>query len=163
MSAALTLRSWLGRGSVFAISLPRVATRSVAPIAHDLERDDTPSLPLRVLVVDNDATVLEATRQLLSGWGASVVAAAGPEAALAAAAELSPQAWVLDYHLDDEATGDALHLALMARHPRGVGIIVSADHGEAVRQAVIAVGATPLTKPLKALRLKSLLAKLAQP
>ena len=119
-------------------------------------------LPLRVLVVDNDTVVLEATRQLLESWGATVRTAATPDEALRAAEALSPQAWVLDFHLDDGATGDALHQALSLRHPRGGGIIVSADHGETVRQAVLAVGATPLTKPLKPLRLKSLLAAMAR-
>ena len=162
LDAPLSLRSRAGRGSVFAIIVPRAVARpleaAVAPTAAHADA----ALPLRVLVVDNEPRVLEATRQLLEGWGATVRTASTHREALAAAAELQPQAWVLDFHLDEGETGDALHLALLARHPRGGGIVISADHGEAVRQAVLAVGATPLGKPLKPLRLKSLLAALAR-
>lgn len=162
LEAPLELRSRPGSGSVFAIVVERAATRSPEPPTPAPVAQREADLCLRVLVVDNEPVVLEATRQLLEAWGATVRTAATPEAALAAAAELSPQAWVLDFHLDDGATGDALHRALSARHPQGRGIIISADHGEAVRLAVLAVGATPLTKPLKPLRLKSLLAALAR-
>ena len=162
LDAPLALRSRPGRGSVFSITVPRVAPRPADPSTTPLPAASAPDLPLRVLVVDNDTVVLEATRQLLESWGATVRTATTPDEALRAAAALSPQAWVLDFHLDDGATGDALHQALSLRHPLGIGIIVSADHGEAVRQAVLAVGATPLTKPLKPLRLKSLLAAMAR-
>jgi CheY-like chemotaxis protein len=162
LDAPLALRSRPGRGSVFSITVPRVAARSTPAVTAPVPAAAAADLPLRVLVVDNDTVVLEATRQLLESWGATVRTAATPDEALRAAAALSPQAWVLDFHLDDGATGDALHQALSLRHPRGGGIIVSADHGETVRQAVLAVGATPLTKPLKPLRLKSLLAAMAR-
>jgi signal transduction histidine kinase/Na+/proline symporter len=161
LDAPLVLRSRPGRGSVFGIRVPRVPARDATVPPPPAPTDEAPDLPLRILVVDNEPVVLDATRALLEGWGATVRTAATPEAALRVAAELAPQAWVLDFHLDDGATGDALHRALCARHPDGRGIVVSADHGEAVRQAVLAAGATPLTKPLKPLRLKSLLVALA--
>ena len=149
---------------------PAAAARTIGRMTPPTAAKDAPPGPpsepvadaIRVLVVDNDATVLEATRQLLAGWGAEVRAAAAPEEALAAAAALSPQVWLLDFHLDDGATGDALHRALVERHPRGVGVIVSADHSEAVRQAVLAAGALAMTKPLKPLRLKTLLQQVAR-
>ncbi|MBS3959568.1 MAG: PAS-domain containing protein [Xanthomonadaceae bacterium] len=154
------LRSQEGRGSCFGLLLPRVAAATAAvrppPSAEPVESVEG-RIPLRMLVVDNEAGVLDATRQLLEGWGVEVRVATGPEAALAAAEGFAPQAWLLDFHLDDGATGAALHRELAARHPGALGLVVSADHGEAVRSAVLAVGARPLTKPLKPLRLRSLL------
>lgn len=158
LGAPLELHSRPGRGSMFAIVLPRATAHTLPAADPPGARGESSDLPVRVLVVDNEPGVLIATRALLESWGATVSTAATPDEALAAAAALRPQAWVLDFHLDDGATGDTLHLALAARFPDGVGFVLSADHGEAVRQAVLAAGATPLTKPLKPLRLKSLLA-----
>ena len=162
LGAPLSLRSRPGRGSVFAIVLPRAAPSDRRTTDADAGDDTVADLPLRVLVVDNDPSVLAATRALLESWGATVGTAASPEDALREAARLQPQAWVLDFHLDDGATGDALHAALAARHRHAAGFVLSADHAESVRAAVLAAGATPLTKPLKPLRLKSLLAAAAR-
>ncbi len=161
LDAPLALRSRPGRGSVFAITLPRVAARPSDRPEPAPPASSAAPLALRVLVVDNEPTVLEASRVLLASWGCEVRAAATPAEALALADAFEPQAWLLDFHLDDGATGDALHRSLSARHPRGVGLIVSADHSETVRQAVLAAGATALTKPLKPLRLKMLLQQVA--
>jgi signal transduction histidine kinase/Na+/proline symporter/ActR/RegA family two-component response regulator len=157
LQAPLSLRSRPEKGSVFAITLPRAAARLAGAepmVAVAMERE---RLALRVLVVDNEPSVLTATQQLLESWGAEVRAAATPREAKLLATQFQPEAWLLDFHLDDGATGDALHQELAAMWPDALGLIVSADHSEAVRLAVVSVGATPLSKPLKPLRLKTLL------
>lgn len=159
MEAPLELRSREDHGSVFALVLPRVAPQAQPEATPPPEPEPGETLALRVLVVDNEPGVLEATRHLLQGWGAEVRAAATPETALALAEDFAPQAWLLDFHLDDGATGDTLHRQLAARFPEGLGIIITADHSETVREAILAAGALALTKPLRPLRLRSLLAR----
>ena len=70
----LEMRSTLGKGSVFALSLP------VAP--NDAGRDVAqPAFPaatlagVLILVIDDEPLVLEGMKSLLSGWGAKVIAA----------------------------------------------------------------------------------------
>ena len=157
LGTRVLLRSRVGHGSVFGIALPRVAAKPALAAAEPLREDDAAPLALRVLVVDNEPSVLAATRTLLEGWGAEVCTAAGPADAIRQAEGFAPQAWLLDFHLDDGETGDALHSALAASWPTALGIIISADHSEAVRRAVGACGALALSKPLKPLKLRTLL------
>ncbi|MBA8887560.1 signal transduction histidine kinase/Na+/proline symporter/CheY-like chemotaxis protein [Dokdonella fugitiva] len=153
---ALTLRSWPGRGSVFAIEVPRTAPVGATAVV-DVDTRAAPAQ--RVLVVDNDAAVLAATRALLEGWDCEVAVAGDVDAARAACTAATPDLLILDYHLD-EATGLELRTALGARVAALPCIVVTADHGEDVRRAVLAAGCRLLHKPLKPLALKSLMAGL---
>uniref|UniRef100_UPI00260549E0 hybrid sensor histidine kinase/response regulator n=1 Tax=Dokdonella sp. TaxID=2291710 RepID=UPI00260549E0 len=154
---ALTLRSWPGRGSVFAIEVPRAAAQSAIAVAP-MPNDD--AAPRRVLVVDNDISVAAAMRLLLEGWHCEVLVAHDAASARDACARAQPDLLVLDYHLDDGATGLDLRAQLGASLARLPCIVVSADHGDEVRRAVARAGAHLLHKPLKPLALKSLMARL---
>lgn len=156
LGAPLTLRSWPGRGSVFAIEVPRAAPVDVETVAPH-EADVAPRR--RVLVVDNDAAVLAATAALLSGWNCEVLAAADAGAVQAQCRRARPDLLVLDYHLDGGVTGLELRAGLGAGLTELPCIVITADHGEPVRAAVAAAGCDLLHKPLKPLALKSLLAK----
>lgn len=157
LDAPLDLRSRLGRGTVFAITLPLAAARRrEEPAAAGKPRLGG----THVLVVDNEAPALEALRSLLLGWGCSVAAAAdGPAAARALDAQAA-DLWLFDYHLDDDDTGVALHERLSASHGARPAVIMSADAGESVRKAVYEAGLPLLIKPLKPLALKSVLDRL---
>lgn len=154
----LRLRSWPGRGTVFAVDVPRVT----APPASSVIVDDAPSqAPMgRVLVVDNDASVLKAMQVLLTGWDLRVDAARDSGEALRLAVAHAPDLLLLDYHLDGAETG----LMLRARLAHAIGerptVVITADHGEAVRAAVLSAGCQLLHKPLKPLALRSLMARL---
>ncbi|HVH32527.1 MAG TPA: hybrid sensor histidine kinase/response regulator, partial [Tahibacter sp.] len=157
LEAPLTLRSRLGRGTVFAITLPLAAARGrEEPAGAARPRlGDT-----HVLVVDNEAPALQALRSLLLGWGCSVAAAADGAAAARALDTRAADLWLFDYHLDDDDTGVALHERLSNRHGARPAVIMSADAGEAVRKAVYEAGLPLLIKPLKPLALKSVLDRL---
>lgn len=152
----LTLRSWPGRGSVFAIEVPCAAPFATAAI-EPAETATTSSR--RVLVVDNDAAVLTAMQTLLAGWNCEVLAAADLDAARAQC-RTAPHLLVLDYHLDGGANGLDLRAHLGDAILGLPCIVVTADHGEDVRRAVAAAGCHLLHKPLKPLALKSLMARL---
>jgi len=156
----LTLRSWPARGSVFAVELPRAQAVADATGNTQAERPALSPVPQRVLIVDNDPAVLAATRALLEGWGCAVAVASDIAGALAASADALPDLLVLDYHLDGGATGLDLRAALGARASATPCIVVTADHAEDVRRAVLAGGCQLLHKPLKPLALKSLMARM---
>jgi PAS domain S-box-containing protein len=156
LDAPLTLRSAPGEGTVFAVTIPRVATPHRAmQIAKGGNLAGT-----RVLVLDNEALARNALRQLLEGMGCSVVDAADARTAHAALAATPADLWLFDYHLDDGATGVGAHEHLSATHGARPTVILSADAGADVRAAVHEAGLPLLMKPLKPLALKSVLDRL---
>jgi CheY-like chemotaxis protein len=103
--------------------------------------------------------VLHAMQALLEGWRCEVLAARTVEEAECLARDGNPDLLLLDFHLDGAATGLDLR-AVLARDFDGPAIVITADHGEAVRLAVAEAGCHLLYKPLKPLALKSLMARL---
>ncbi len=159
---SIGLRSVAGRGSVFWIEAARGGD-VVARAAGIAELRPAGGLEgVRVLCVDNDAAALRALGSLLEAWGCEVRACAGADEALAAA-RWAPDALVLDYHLDDGATGLGL-LARLRDEARvdAPALVVSADGSERIRSAVEAAGCVFLRKPLKPLQLRSALRRLRE-
>ena len=157
LRAPLALRSEPGRGTMFAITVPVVPSRVRDAALPAVPR---PSLPgVHVLVVDNEPLAMDALRRVLEGWGCRVSAAARGSDAHAAIAGDPADAWLFDYHLDDD-TGVALRGRLAQQHGARPTVILSADHTEAVRRDVHEAGLPLLMKPLKPLALKSVLDRL---
>lgn len=155
LEAPLTLRSRIGRGTVFALAVPRAATRAPAAAMGKKGLAGT-----RVLIVDNEPAALQSLRALLEGWGCEVDAVADGEAAEAAMAANDASLWLFDYHLDGGDTGAALHARLARRFGARPALILSGDGSDAVRRAVQEAGLPLLSKPLKPLALKSVLDRL---
>ena len=156
IDAPLRLRSRLGHGTVFALSLPTIPAprQEAAPVAGGLDG-------LRILIVDNDPQALAALRGVLASWGCRVDAfadGAGAEALLAGGAD--PSLWLFDYHLDDGDTGVALQARLAQRFGARPTLILSADDSGDVRRVTLEHGLGLLPKPVKALALKSMLRRL---
>ncbi|GAB3100525.1 hybrid sensor histidine kinase/response regulator [Lysobacter terrae] len=157
LRAPLTLRSEPGRGTAFAVTVPSVPAQAREPAAASSPRARLPGL--HVLIVDNEPIAMDALRRVLEGWGCRVSAAARETEAATAIHDDPADAWLFDYHLDDD-TGVALHERLKERHGARPTVILSADHTESVRRAVHEAGLPLLMKPLKPLALKSVLDRL---
>ncbi len=154
----LRLHSTLGRGTMFAVEVPLAAPR-VEPEPHAAAATEHAPRAC-VLVVDNDAAVLRAMQALLEGWHCEVLATHAGDAAQARAALRRPDLLLLDYHLD--GGHDGLELCAQLREQIGdvPTIVITADHSDAVREAVLAAGCQLLHKPVKPLALKSLMNRL---
>ncbi len=151
----LTLRSWPGRGSVFAITVPRAP----APAPARASEGGAARLTRCVLAIDNDPDGLRALAALLRGWGATVLCAHGVDDLDACFAAGTPELLLIDYHLDRGDTG----LALRARDSRLAAlpsVLVTADHGQQVQAEAQAAGVALLHKPLRPLALKSVVNQL---
>lgn len=157
----LGLHSQPGVGSRFSIEVPMATPVTIAatPAATPAQLDQR----IRVLVVDNDDAVMRGMLSLLEGWQCQVLAARIARDAEILADGTPPDLLLLDYHLDAGDTGLALLERLRERIGDVPAIIISADHGEVLRQAVAAAGCHLLHKPLKPLALKSLMARLLGP
>lgn len=158
----VTLRSEPGRGTVFAVTVPLAA-----PVAAETPTPLAPSLSvgtlkgLCVLAIDNEPTIIAGMRQLLGGWGCTVLTADCAETALDLLARAShpPDVLIADYHLDQ---GDGLAAIAVLRErlrQQKPAILLTADRSPTVRQQAEAAGVHVLNKPLKPAALRALLTR----
>jgi PAS domain S-box-containing protein len=158
----IAVRSWLRRGSCFSVSVPLAETVPISPPAPVLKRKHGFSGAL-VVCVDNDITILEGMQALLGGWQCDVVGAANVAEALALIGERTPDAFIVDYHLDGDLTGLAVLDEFSTRFGRAIpGIVITADHTEAARHAIEDRGHKLLYKPVRPAALRALLGRLVQ-
>ena len=155
----LTLRSWPGAGSVFAITL-NLATRPVATtqVAAPTQRDSQLE-GIRVLCIDNESDILIAMHSLLGRWGCEVRCAVDLAEAEALVAEgFVPRLVLSDYHLDDGKTGlEALAALQRVCGDELGGIIISADRKSELQAQIRERGYGYISKPVKPLKLRALM------
>lgn len=156
----LRVRSRVGRGSVFSILVPygdpaRVGAAESPRPAEILEG-------CRVLVVEDDREIRQATILLLEGWRCEVHAAAsGAELdRLLATLAAPPDAILADYRLPGGENGIQIIARLRDRYPGAGAILVSGDIAPEVHREAQAAGLPFLHKPLRPARLRALLGAL---
>lgn len=157
----LSLVSRVGHGSGFSLTVPLTsAPAESAPRAQP--GIGTRLDGLTVLCIDNEPTILDGLRSLLSHWGLRVLTAGGRDEALEYLEDgEEPDVLVLDYHLDGSDDGLSVRLALNEILDRTLpAVVVSADAGEALKQACAENGVALLAKPVRPLALKTLLSGL---
>jgi len=158
------LRSMPGRGSVFSVEVPLVATRVDTPSMSATETagadagNDSLLDGCRVWCIDDDPRVCEATRTLLERWDCRVELAAGVDAALAAVRPgHAPEIVLLDVRLGD-ITGPELYprlAALWGSEPPV--ILVTAERDEALRLQAQRNDWGFLSKPVRPPALRALI------
>ncbi|WP_295910193.1 PAS-domain containing protein [uncultured Xanthomonas sp.] len=159
------LRSQLGRGSVFSVTVPlgdAAAAQRQVPAAMASDNGDDPILHgCRVWCIDDDPRVCEASRTLLTRWACQVELAAGPDQALAAAQPAqAPELVLLDVRMGD-CHGPTLFAQLCARwqaEPRV--ILVTAEADPALRTLAQERGWGFLAKPVRAPALRALMTQM---
>jgi len=170
MAAALghpvTFSSKVGRGTIFHIDVPVGigATADAIASAADMERPRGYGLfGTKVLLVENDADVLQAMTFLLERWQCLVRAATSTDDALSLLGDTDwvPDIVIADQHLDGGDLGTATIAEVRDYVGRAVpALIVTADSSEAVVKAARAAGIELMRKPLKPAQLRALLAHL---
>lgn len=158
------LRSRLGHGSVFSVTVPlgdpraTVATTPTATTGHE---DDVPLRHCRVWCIDDDPHVCEATRTLLQRWGCDVELADGPDAALAAAQPgQAPDLVLLDVRMGQQYGPDVqARLAEIWRQAPTV-ILVTAEPDPTLRTLAQDNGWGFLSKPVRPPALRALITQL---
>lgn len=161
----LHLESKLGVGSTFSIDVPAATTQATDTGLPALSKRRNLSA-LRILVIDNDASILRAMTALLSGWGCEVLTAHGAEEAVSHIRShdtILPHLILADYHLDCDALGDdAVRLFRAEANAQIAAIIITADRSVELRQHLMRNGFHILTKPLKPAQLRALLSRTAE-
>jgi Na+/proline symporter/CheY-like chemotaxis protein len=157
----LALASEPGRGTRFAVTLPRVASAALpgpAPPAPSATVADIAAT--LVLCIDNDPQILDGLVALLGGWGCGVIAARSAEEAEAAlaAAPRPPDAAVVDYHLDDGNGVAALERLRGRLDPGMMAVLITADRSTEVRRAAEDASMRLMHKPVRPAALRALIA-----
>jgi Na+/proline symporter/signal transduction histidine kinase len=161
LGSKIELESESGRGSHFAITVPRSADAPMELPTRESARIDSGQLAgITTLCIDNEPAVLDGMETLLRGWGCDVIKASGLALALDAVSSGTsvPNGLLVDYHLD-QGNGIETIIALRRRLGELPAILITADRSPDVREAARREGVQVLHKPLKPAALRALLAQ----
>ncbi len=155
------LQSKTGKGSVFSVCVP-IAEPGPTARQHNnvLPEVSNVFVGKRILVVDNDQAICRGMAVVLEGWGCEVVTAHTLEELEKRKGLLkpAPDVLILDYHLDHNDTGLQAEAIIRKKLRRSVpSLFITADYSNELRQQVKEMGFRLLNKPIKPLKLKSVL------
>ena len=163
----IEVKSTVGKGSVFAVTVP-VAPADKRAIEASIVPRSQPSLShdKLVLVIDDDPLVLEGMSGIFRKWGCRVVTADSDSKALKAAAEQDdvPDLIISDYHLANGRTGIAtiewLRGELSAQIP---AFLISGDTDPATLHEAKVKGFHLLHKPVDPMALRAMFNQAVKP
>jgi histidine kinase len=156
------LRSWLGRGSVFSLTLPiGDVARVLAPPEVPSPQEDSLLHGRRVWCVDDDPRVRDATRVMLERWGCRVVTAGGASDGVPLAqASAAPDLLVLDYHFGERSGPEILRELCKHWSTSPAVILVTAERDPAIEAEASLRGWGFLHKPVRPAALRALMKQL---
>ena len=160
LDSPVQVRSRLGRGSCFAFELPLapMPRRAVAKAPQVQLGDPLPGH--RLLVVDNEQSILDSMAALLGQWGCEVLTARDLNQALTVLDGKAPDVLLIDYHLDNGVIGCEVVEALRARFdPQLPVVMITADRSEQCQSAAQRKAIPLLNKPLKPGKLRAVLSQ----
>ncbi|MGF6149436.1 PAS domain-containing hybrid sensor histidine kinase/response regulator [Pseudomonas fluorescens] len=151
-----------GRGSMFSIQVP-IGEQVPLPI-HQAAPQPSTGNPLpgrRLLVLDNEVSILESMSALLGQWGCEVVTATDESAALHALQGRAPELILADFHLDHGVIGCDVIRHLREHFAAAIpAVIITADRSDQCRRSLQRLGAPLLNKPVKPGKLRAALSQL---
>jgi two-component system CheB/CheR fusion protein len=164
LNLRVEVASEVGRGSVFSLMLP--VGKSQHPLTQSqvamVAAGSTPTRKPRVLLVEDDPAVRDATRMLLRVEGYRVTAVASLSEALRSTREAgAPELLITDYHLREGELGTQVIAAVRASVGAEVkAVLVTGDTSAVIKQMSGDRQLRIASKPINADELLSLLAAL---
>jgi CheY-like chemotaxis protein len=160
----IEVRSIVGKGSRFSVTLP-VSAQSGRQLDSRMsaQRSGTDVAGSRILVLDDETSVLDAMRQLLESWGCEVATVANPEEAEAhvASAPESVDLLIVDYRLRRHASGIETIARLREKAGRAIpALVVTGDTGPDRLREAQQSGYPLLHKPVAPARLRATMLEL---
>lgn len=158
----LSLRSKYGTGSLFEVELPWLESEKLVTVVSTTPVSAFPLKGRRVLVVDNEDSILQGTLAVLHRWGCVVDTAETFENAVAYLEQgRAYDLYLVDYKLGASGNGAEL-LENFKRLDGGLvpGIIMTGNTSPEFIRTTIDAGYTLLHKPVKPAALRALMARL---
>jgi PAS domain S-box-containing protein len=158
----IQVHSLPGRGSMFSIEVP-ISHEIPLPIsqAAPLPSTGNPLPGRRLLVLDNEVSILESMSALLGQWGCEVVTATDEATALVALQGQAPELILADYHLDHGVVGCEVVRHLREHFSQAIpAVIITADRTDQCRRSLQRLDAPLLNKPVKPGKLRAVLSQL---
>lgn len=153
LALKITLKSQVGSGSTFNVHVPLSALVEL-PDMEEVSDDEMDTIQmdfagLRILIVDDDASILDAMTGLLRTWGCSAISASSPEQVDRLLSYESDFDLVLmDDMLHDDIMGLDIALQLSAKIPKQHIIMATANAASARLAEIKAAGFEVLVKPV---------------
>ncbi|MEJ8849355.1 hybrid sensor histidine kinase/response regulator [Variovorax rhizosphaerae] len=157
LNTRVELSSVPRRGTVVRVMIRSAIPADSAPVLQSGSagpEGEASLVGVRVLVIDDERTILEGLQVVLTNWGADVMAAQSREEALALADQWDrpPDAVVSDLLLREGDNGLDV-LAALERHPRGIGaatarLLVTGETKPDRLREVASAGVAVLYKPV---------------
>ncbi|MFW0754090.1 NahK/ErcS family hybrid sensor histidine kinase/response regulator [Pseudomonas sp. H11T01] len=151
-----------GRGSMFSIDVP-ISSEVPLPISQAAPQSGAgnPLPGRRLLVLDNELSILESMSALLGQWGCEVVTATDELGALEALQGLAPELILADFHLDHGVIGCEVVKHLREHFAQPIpAVIITADRSGQCRRSLQKLGAPLLNKPVKPGKLRAVLSQM---
>lgn len=163
LGGRIQVRSQPGRGSVFAIDVPLSAEKPmpVNVVVQQLPGVGNPLPGRRLLVLDNETSILDSMAALLGQWGCEVLTATDQAACHEVLRGRAPELILFDFHLDHGVLG--CDVVAHLREHFGVQIpcvMITADRTDLCRRSLQALNAPLLNKPVKPGKLRAVVSQL---
>ncbi len=163
LGQSVSIASVPGRGSVFEVTLERAEPGQIVEPRRTSRRRTASLDGLRVLCIENEPPVLEATLVLLRRWGCDARGAADRVQAETAFPDAAPDFVLLDFMLDDGDTGPRVYEHLCAMwEMRPAGLVATAERGGHADAAARQSGLEILRKPVALAALRAAIGELAR-
>lgn len=162
LSIDVALNSLPGKGTRFAITVPRAKAQEMAGVGAASGPAGRVGVDLKgifVLCIDNDVSILEGMAGLLTQWGCEVATATDLDGAFAAlaAAGRGPDIVLADYHLEAETGIDVIRAVRRTYSGDLPCALVTANRTQSLRSQAESERITVLFKPVKPAALRSVL------
>lgn len=156
------VRSRPGRGSVFSIEVP-LSSEKPLPVSQ-VPAQAVAGNPLpgrRLLVIDNELSILQSMAALLGQWGCEVLTATDEAGALDVLQGRAPELILADFHLDHGVVGCEVVKHLREHFHQAIpAVIITADRSDQCRRALRKLDAPLLNKPVKPGKLRAVLSQM---
>ena len=163
---SLHVRSKLGKGSMFAVTVPLVSRDGevvqlpIPAVSHLYTGRFT---GLKVMAVDDDQPGLSALNELLQTWGCQVtMMKSSLEFSYVMISDLEPpDILIVDFHLDQDCNGLGVIDRVRRHYERPIpALIISSDRSPDLKLKVKDEGLSMLEKPLQPAKLRALMSHL---
>jgi CheY-like chemotaxis protein len=114
----------------------------------------------RLLVIDNELSILQSMAALLGQWGCEVLTATDEAGAFDVLQDRAPELILADFHLDHGVVGCEVVKHLREHFQQTIpAVIITADRSDQCRRALRKLNAPLLNKPVKPGKLRAVLSQ----